>query len=349
MWGYRGAFCIIGFLCLMQPAMAVRYQFFLGLGQSIGAANLHTSATNQMTKNTSSVNEKGGYYYSQTQLGDYNGSVRDITSVYVGSEVTFDKMGIFTVRGYMSASYSNKVDFGTLQNLRDGNVRKCNAGEMPDLTNICFRDEFYTSVPNAAPIKFNANPGFANQISNNAFMMNYAVGVDFGANVPLHVLVSTFSSYKKMIPVRVGVYGGFGYEFSTYSLGHLDKRTYDNTTSGGTTYDPSTGGSVNAQGITLNANDKLYLSGAGAFARVGFSAYVSNNLRLDIGVKIPLQIAGDPAANSQKWYQVDSQNLPTDPNTGKPTIDKVFAQQLLRQEYTSTMNMYWQFAVNVLF
>lgn len=328
----RGVFYIIvGVFCCIESAWAVRYQFFLGIGQSIGEGTLHTSATNQMTKNTSSVNASGGYYYSQTQLGEYNGSIKDITSGYVGVEATFDKMGIFTLRGYISASYSNKVNLGSVSNVRDGNLRRCNQNEMPNLTNICYRDEFYISAPTNGqyqPVKFNANPNFAKDISNNAFMLDYSIGFDFGANIPIHILVGTFSNYKKMIPLRVGVYGGMGYEFITYSLGHYDTRTFNNTT---------------MNNIVIKADDTLYLAGAGAFARLGASIYVYNNMRLDIGVKMPIQLAGDPSAKSQKWYQMDS----TDSSiTGDM---KVFAQQLLRQEYNTTLGMYWQFAINVLF
>ena len=327
---------IVGILLSMQYAWAVRYQFFLGIGNSIGDGKLHTSATNQMTKNTSSVNEKGGYYYSQTQLGDYNGSVRDITSAYIGGEVTFDKMGIYTLRGYINASYSNKVDFGSISNLRDGDLRKCNQGEMPGLTNICYRDGFYVSVPDSSgsynEIKFNKNPGFADTLSNNAFMLSYGIGLDFGINVPIYIPISTFSDYKKMIPLRIGLYGGVGYDFVTYSLGHYDGRTYNNTTTGAN----------GVQGVTLNTNDTLYFAGAGAFARFGASMYVYNSIRFDIGVKMPIQMAGDPSAKSQKWYQLDS----TENLNG---IDKVFAQQLLKQEHNTTLSMYWQFAVNVLF
>lgn len=330
----RGVFIIIvGFFCCMESAWAVRYQFFLGIGQSITEGSLHTNSTNQMTKNTSSVNEKGGYYYSQTQLGEYNGSVKDITSGYIGTEVTFDKMGIFTLRGYISASYSNKVDLGSIsKNVRDGNLRKCNAGEMPGLTNICYRDGFYVAAPGNngqyQEIKFNKNPNFAENISNNAFMLSYSVGFDFGANVPIHILVGTLSSYKKMIPLRIGAYGGIGYEFITYSLGHYDSRTYNNTTK---------------DSVTLKADDTLYLAGAGAFMRFGASLYAYNNIRFDIGVKMPIQIAGDPSAKSQKWYQMDSTE------SLQNNMDKVFAQQLLRQEHSTTLGMYWQFAVNVLF
>lgn len=327
---------IVGIFCSMQFAWAVRYQFFFGIGQSIGEGLLHTSATNQMTKNTSSVNEKGGYYYSQTQLGDYNGSVKDITSIYIGNEVTFDKMGIFTLRGYITASYSNKVNFGDISNVRDGNLLKCGQNEMPNLTNICYRDGFYTSAPNSngqyQEIKFNKNPGFAKNLSSNAFMLNYGIGIDFGLNIPLNILVATFSSYKKMIPLRIGAYGGIGYDFVTYSVGHYDSRTYNNTTVGAN----------GTQGVTLNANDTLYFSGAGAFARFGTSVYVYNNIRFDIGMKMPISLAGDPSAKSQKWYQVDS----TENNNG---IDKVFKQQLLRQEYNTSLSVYWQFAINVLF
>lgn len=321
-------------LCLLtQNAWAVRHQFFFGIGQSITSGALSTSATNQMTKNTSSVNASGGYYYSQTQLGTYEGSVRDITSAYVGSEVTLDQFGIFTLRGYINASYSNKVNFGNIGNVRNGDLRQCGAGEMPNLSNICYRDEFHTSVPNAPAIKFNANPGFANTLSPNAFMMSYGIGLDVGVNVPFHIIVAAVSEYKKMIPLRLGAYAGIGYEFITYSLGHYDKRTYDNTTTG-----------VGATpGVTLNANDTLYLAGAGAFARVGFSMYATNHIRIDIGAKIPIQIAGSPNATSQKWYQLDStEQLP-------PGMDKVFAQQLLRQEHNATLKTYWQFAINVLF
>lgn len=336
---------LVGIFCAVQCVWAVRYQFFFGLGQSIGDAKLHTNATNQMTKNTSSVNEKGGYYYSQTQLGNYDGKVKDITSAYVGSEITFDKMGIFTLRGYISASYSNKVDFGNLNNLRDGNLRQCNQDEMPSLDNICFRDGFYISAPNNGKfeeVKFNANPGFANTISNNAFMMSYGIGFDIGINIPIHILVTTFSNYKKMIPLRIGGYGGIGYDFTTYSLGHYDNRTYNNTTSGGETRDPSTGQTTQATGVALHTNDILYLSGAGAFARFGASLYVYDNIRIDFGVKMPIQIAGDPSTKSQRWYQLDSVNTPQG-------IDKVFTQQLLKQEYNAIMKSYYQFAINVLF
>lgn len=333
----RGAcIIIVGILCSMQFAWAIRYQFFLGIGQSIGEGLLHTNATNQMTKNTSSVNASGGYYYSQTQLGDYNGSVKDITSIYFGNEVTFDKMGIFTLRGYITASYSNKVNFGSLSNLRDGDLRQCNQGEMPNLTDICYRDGFYVSAPDSSgsytEIPFNKNPGFASTLSNNAFMLSYGIGVDFGLNIPLNVLISAVSDYKKMIPLRIGMYGGIGYDFVTYSVGHFDSRTYNNTTSG----------TSSTQGVTLNANDTLYFAGAGAFARFGASMYASNNIRFDIGMKMPISLAGDPNAKSQKWYQVDSDNLPSG-------MDKVFAQQLLRQEHSASLDIYWQFAVNVLF
>lgn len=343
----RKCACIfIIFVCSMQCVWAVRYQFFLGIGQSIGNGILHTNATNQMTKNTSSVNASGGYYYSQMQLGDYNGSVKDITSGYIGGEVTFDEMGIFTLRGYINASYSNKVNFGNISNLHDGNLRKCNQDEMPNLTNICYRDGFYVSGLPKPPkpdsnsnfngqyheIKFNKNPGFANTLSNSAFMLDYGIGVDFGFNIPIHILVATFSDYRKMIPLRVGVYGGIGYDFVTYSLGHYDGRTYNNTTTG-------TNG---VQGVALNTRDTLYFAGAGAFARFGASMYAYNNIRFDIGVKMPIMLAGDPSAKSQRWYQVGStQNL--------NGIDEVFAQQLLRQEHNTTLGMYWQFAINVLF
>ena len=159
-------------------------------------------------------------------------------------------------------------------------------------------------------------------------MLSYSVGFDFGANIPIHILVGTLSDYKKMIPLRVGVYGGMGYEFITYSLGHYDTRTFNNTT---------------MNNIVIKADDTLYLAGAGAFARLGASIYVYNNMRFDIGVKMPIQIAGDPSAKSQRWYQMDStEQLPNN-------MDKVFAQQLLRQEHSTTLGMYWQFAVNVLF
>lgn len=326
---------IVGIFFSIQYSYGARYQFFLGIGHSIGEGVLHTSATNQMTKNTSSVNEKGGYYYSQTQLGDYNGNVKDITSAYIGTEVTLDKMGIFTLRGYINVSYSNKVNFGSVSNLRDGDLRKCDVNEMPGLTNICYRDGFYVSAPNNggySEIKFNKNPGFADTLSSNAFMLNYGIGADFGINIPIHIIVATFSNYKKMIPLRIGVYGGVGYDFVTYSLGHYDGRTYNNTTTGAN----------GTQGVTLKADDTLYFAGAGAFARFGASMYIYDNIRFDIGVKMPIQIAGDPSAKNQRWYQVDS----TENLNG---IDKVFAQQLLRQEHKATLGMYWQFAVNVLF
>ena len=85
------------------------------------------------------------------------------------------------------------------------------------------------------------------------------------------------------------------------------------------------------------------VSFAGMFARVGASVYISNNLRLDIGVKFPINFTTE----STKWYQrdaIDTTNMPiNDPDA------PIFRQQNLIQNYKTTIQSYWQFSVNVLF
>ncbi|MWV67045.1 hypothetical protein DCO58_05055 [Helicobacter saguini] len=337
---------ILIFLLLLNIAHAAKYQFFLGLGASMNEGKLSTTASNQYTRNTSTVNETGNLFYTNTQHGSYeNGNVKDITSGYAGLEVTIDKAGIFTVRGYVSASFSNSVDFGTLDknSLHDGSMRKCNAGEMPNLNVQCWRDEFYNSNANGAttPVKFNANPGFSDTISNNAFMLTYGVGVDVGVNLPISFVWKKLTKYK-MVGFRVGVYGGVGYEFTTYSLGKFDNRTYNNTTSGGVTWRPDPGVTAYTPGTTLNTQDSLYISGAGMYGRAGLSLYFTDNLRLDFGLKIPITFAGVPNARSQKWYLKEHYSLPagqSDP----------FTQQLLIQNYNVQIGIQWHFSANVLF
>lgn len=339
---------------LSNIVYGAKFQFFLGLGQSIGDAKLTTESTNQMTHNTSTVNSAGQYYYMNTQHGQYNnGNVKNITSGYAGVEATIDKQGIFTVRGYATVSYSNNADFGNLDrnSVHDGNMRKCNTNEIPTASE-CWRDSFYIPVigsgtSTATEVKFNPNPGFSDSITKNATMITYGIGADIGINIPITFLVQRFTGYKKLIPLRIGVYGGAGYEFATYNLGYWDNRTYNNTTTGGITWDPGTGNNggqtTNVDGVILNANDTFYMAGAGMFARVGASVYISNNLRLDIGVKFPINFTTE----STKWYQrdaIDTTNMPiNDPDA------PIFRQQNLIQNYKTTIQSYWQFSVNVLF
>lgn len=335
--------------CLSNISYAAKYQFFLGLGQSFGTSKLTTDATNQMTKNTGTVNEKGGYFYTNTQHGSYEGSVKNITSAYTGVEVTFDKYGIFTARGYITASYSNNVNFGNLDknSIRDGNLEKCRPDSNPGLPSDsnpngigreCWRDEFSTSGEQNS-VTFNPNPGFSDTIAKNAFMLTYGIGADIGVNLPVSFFIKNYMHYK-IVTLRIGAYGGIGYEFITYSLGKFDNRSYNNTTSGATTYDPSNPGTpTNAAPAVLNTQDSLYIAGAGMFARVGGSIYITNHLRLDIGVKIPITFAGVPNARSQKWYLQES--IYGTQNT--------FTQQMLKQNLTTQVDMQWHCNVNVLF
>lgn len=339
---------ILIFLFLANIAHAAKYQFFLGLGNTISDTKLNTSAQNQFTRNTSTVNETGNLFYTNTQHGSYDGGkVKEITSGYTGLEVTLDKAGIFTIRGYASVSFSNNADFGTLNpnSIRDGNMRRCNADEMPSLTVQCWRNQFNNSNAND-PVTgwdFNQLPGFSKTIANNAFMLTYGVGIDVGVNLPVSFLWKKMTKYK-MIGFRVGVYGGVGYEFVTYSLGKYDNRTYNNTTSGdGYAANPEFGWTPTAITPTeLNANDTLYIAGAGMYGRAGVSLYFTDNLRLDFGAKIPITFAGVPNARSQKWYLQEHFSN----NTGIPNT---YTQQLLIQNYNVQIGIQWHFSANVLF
>ncbi|RDU71675.1 hypothetical protein CQA66_05905 [Helicobacter aurati] len=307
------------FLFSTSLSQATKIQFFVGLGQSFNQPKILTNATNQMTKNTSSVNASGGYYYNQEQLGNYEGTIKNITNIYAGAESTLDNLGVFTIRGFLHAGYSNNVGFGNLHNVRQGNLRACNtaAGELPSLTNICYRDRFPTSQPNTT-ITFNDNPGFSNTIASNALMLSYGVGADVGINIPIHFIIEKTAGYK-IIALRPGVYIGGGYEFISYSIGTYDNRTYNNT---GT--------------ALIKENDTFYASGGGWFFHCGFNFYIGEHLRLDIGAKWDTT-----ERESAKWYLQNS--------TQNGQENNIFAQQLLIQSHSIRMSSLWHVNVHVLF
>ncbi|TLE01154.1 hypothetical protein LS73_002455 [Helicobacter muridarum] len=316
-------------------SQASRTQFFLGLGSSITEPKVYTDSKNQMTKNTSSVNESGGFYYNQEQLGNYEGNAKDIRSIYAGIETTIDDWDIFTVRGFISASYSNSVNFGNLKGVRNGNLRPCNQNELPTLTTICFRDQFPTSQPGVT-VPLNTNPGFANSISSNALMLSYSAGADIGINIPIHVVIEKTSGYK-IISLRVGLYLGGGYQFTSYSIGTYDDRTYSNQV-------PVFDDTNRSQIISNTRNDTLYAAGGGWFFHAGFNFYISNNLRIDIGAKLD-----STARESSRWYLQQATSPPANPAPPAPPHNPVFFEQLLIQSHSIRMSPVWHVNMYVLF
>ena len=322
-WGPLKTSFALAFCLGLELAHAVKVQFFIGLGNSISSPKLATEAKNQMTKNTSSVNAQGGYYYNQEQLGTYSGNVGSITSAHAGVEATLDKREIFTIRGFVLVGYSNSVNFGSPSNIRNGNLRKCGANELPSLENICYRDKFPTSQPgtggNITEINFNQNPGFAKSIASNALMMNYGVGADIGFNIPVSLIVEKTTGFK-IISLRVGTYIGGGYQFTSYSVGTFNNQTYSNTTST----------------ATIKENDKFYVAGGGWFIHWGVNVYLSRHMRFDLGLKLD-----STPREGAKWYTQNSTQ------TGHET--SVFAQQLLVQNHSVKLEPLWHFNLNLLF
>lgn len=266
----------------------------IGFGSSFTSPRLNSSITNSLTRGTSSA----GFIQGNTNTGYYKGEFNEINNLYIGVEGNLDNYNTVLLRGYASIGYANSANIGVLV----AESKTNGATNFPD------------SKPNQNSTQndFSTLPTL-DTISNitNALFLSYGVGADFIFNLPISDILGYFLN-TNLIYSSVAIFAGGGFEFARLSVGSYSTRTFDNA--------------------GINSTDRFLSAGSGLFTRFGSSIYLSKNLRLDFGLKIPYwQI------HSSRWYIYPANQSDT------------FKQQLLIQKISSSQERYYFFSVNILF
>ncbi|PAF42077.1 hypothetical protein [Helicobacter sp. 11S02629-2] len=283
---------------LTLGGLEAKAYFLLGYGTSLSPNGLQATIQNQIGKD----NIKG-----DIQSASYKGAIDNINDFYVGSQLDLDKWHIFNLRALVNFSFANNGYFQNATNRKHTDGAKTYTPARAPVVNSDGSTTF-------TPESFAQVPLTPDSLPKNMFLVNYGINVDAGVNLPISYLLNTFLADKipKLPPLLIGVFGGLGFEFSSLSVGTYDPGIYNNT--------------------SVNSSDSIYLAGGGVVVRFGGSLRLGENLRVDLGVKMPFaDIAGE------RYYQFPLGESDT------------FKQQILTQKFLVNQYPFWQMSINALF
>ncbi|PAF48214.1 hypothetical protein BKH43_07980 [Helicobacter sp. 13S00401-1] len=282
---------------LSLGALEAKAYFLLGYGTSLSPDGLLANVQNQIGKD----NIKG-----DIQSANYKGAINNINDFYVGAQLDLDKAKIFNLRGLVNFSFANN---GYFQNATNRTHTKGATGYTPAKAPTVNSDGTTTFTEE----KFASVPLTPDSLPKNMFLVNYGVSADAGINLPITYILNAFiAKLPKLPPILIGAYGGLGFEFSSLSTGAFDPGVYNN--------------------VGVDSKDSIYLAGGDFLVRFGGSVRLGENLRVDLGIKVPFaDIQGE------RYYQFPLGETDT------------FKQQILTQKFLIKQTPFWQVSVNALF